>query len=71
MFSYQGSFTQPTKPVDRAQFFALVQARQWAEYIDHFRETGEPSWKRKLPAFVFQATFDETLSKKGQLGRWR
>ena len=34
MFSYQGSFTQPTKPVDRAQFFALVRATKWAEVID-------------------------------------
>ena len=71
MFSYQGSFTQPTKPVDRAQFFALVRATKWAEVIDKFRQTGEQALKRKLPAFIFQATFDETLSKNGKLGRWR
>lgn len=27
--------------------------------------------KKKLPAFIFQATFDETTSKKGFVGRWR
>ena len=27
--------------------------------------------KKKLPAFVFQATFDETTSKSGKKGRWR
>ena len=27
--------------------------------------------KRKLPAFIFQATFDETTSKTGKVGRWR
>ena len=27
--------------------------------------------KRKLPAFIFQATFDETTSKSGKTGAWR
>lgn len=27
--------------------------------------------KKKLPAFMFQATFDETMSKKGIMGCWR
>ena len=71
MFCYQKNFTNPTLPVDEAQFFALVRATQWAENIDKYRETGEASLKRKLPAFIFQATFDETLSKKGKLGAWR
>ena len=71
MFSYQKSFVNPTLPVDEAQFFALVRATQWAEAIDKFRETGEQSLKRKLPAFIFQAMFDETLSKAGKKGRWR
>ena len=71
MFCYQKNFTNPTLPVDEAQFFALVRATQWAENIDKYRETGEASLKRKLPAFIFQAMFDETLSKKGKLGAWR
>ena len=71
MFCYQKSFINPTLPVDEAQFFALVRATQWAENIDKYRETGEAALKRKLPAFIFQAMFDETLSKKGKLGAWR
>ena len=71
MFSYQKNFTNPTLPVDEAQFYALVRATQWNENIDKYRETGEASLKRKLPAFIFQATFDETTSKAGRIGRWR
>ena len=70
-FCYQKNFSNPTWPVDEAQFWALVRAKQWNENIDKYRETGEASLKRKLPAFIFQATFDETQSKKGKVGRWR
>ena len=71
MFCYQKNFSNPTLPVDEAQFYALVRATQWNENIDKYRETGEASLKRKLPAFIFQAMFDETQSKKGKVGRWR
>ena len=70
-FCYQKSFVNPTLPVDEAQFFALVRATQWNENIDKYRETGEAQLKRKLPAFIFQATFDETTSKSGKTGAWR
>ena len=70
-FCYQKNFSNPTLPVDEAQFYALVRATKWKENIDKYRETGETSLKRKLPAFIFQATFDETESKAGKLGRWR
>ena len=70
-FCYQKNFSNPTLPVDEAQFWALVRATQWNENIDKYRETGEASLKRKLPAFIFQATFDETESAKGKKGRWR
>ena len=70
-FCYQKSFVNPTLPVDEAQFWALVRATQWNENIDKYRETGEASLKRKVPAFIFQAMFDETESKKGRVGRWR
>ena len=70
-FCYQKNFSNPTLPVDEAQFYALVRAKQWNENIDKFRETGEAALKRKLPAFIFQATFDETTSKTGKKGRWR
>ena len=71
MFCYQKSFANPTLPVDEQQFYALVSATQWNDNIDKYRETGEASLKRKLPAFIFQAMFDETLSKNGKVGRWR
>ena len=71
MFCYQKSFANPTLPVDEAQFNALVRAEQWNENIDKYRETHDAALKRKLPAFIFQATFDETESKAGKVGRWR
>ena len=71
MFCYQKSFANPTLPVDEAQFNALVRAEQWNENIDKYRETHDAALKRKLPAFIFQATFDETTSKAGKIGRWR
>ena len=71
MFCYQKSFANPTLPVDEAQFYALVRAEQWNENIDKYRETHDAALKRKLPAFIFQATFDETESKAGKVGRWR
>ena len=70
-FCYQKNFFNPTLPVDEAQFWALVRATKWNEAIDGFRETGNQKLKRGLPAFIFQATFDETESKKGMLGAWR
>ena len=71
MFSYQKNFGNPTLPVDEAQFYALVRATKWKEAIDRFRETGDQKLKRGLPAFIFQATFDETTSPKGKVGAWR
>ena len=71
MFVYQKNFFNPTLPVDEAQFWALVRATKWNEAIDQFRETGDQKLKRGLPAFIFQATFDETESKKGIVGAWR
>ena len=71
MFCYQKNFSNPTLPVDEAQFYALVRATKWNENIDKYRETGEASLKRKLPAWIFQATFDETESAKGKKGCWR
>ncbi|MBR1411436.1 MAG: hypothetical protein IJ580_10110 [Prevotella sp.] len=70
-FCYQRNFSNPTQPVDEAQFYALVRAGKWKEDIDKFRATGDQALKRKLPAFIFQATFDETTSKAGKTGRWR
>lgn len=71
MFSIQRNFSNPTAVINEEQFYAIVRATQWKEYIDQFRLTGDASLKRKLPAFIFQATFDETISKSGKKGRWR
>ena len=71
MFAYQKNFSNPTLPVDEAQFLALVKAPKWNENIDKYRETHDAALKRKLPAFIFQATFDETTSKAGTQGQWR
>ena len=71
MFCYQKNFVNPTLPVDEAQFYALVRATKWNENIDKYRETHDAALKRKLPAFIFQATFDETKSKAGKVGAWR
>ena len=70
-FCYQKNFSNPTLPVDEAQFWALVRATKWNEVIDQYRETHDAALKRKLPAFIFQAMFDETESAKGKLGAWR
>ena len=70
-FCYQKNFSNPTLPVDEPQFWGLVKATKWNENIDKFRETGDAQLKRKLPAFIFQATFDETTSKAGKVGAWR
>ena len=70
-FCYQKSFFKPTLPIDEAGFYALVRDKEWNDAIDKFRQTGDQALKRKLPAFIFQATFDETASKKGITDRWR
>ena len=70
-FCYQKNFSHPTLPVDEAQFWALVRATKWNEVIDQYRETHDAALKRKLPAFIFQAMFDETESAKGRKGCWR
>ena len=70
-FCYQKNFSNPTLPVDEPQFWGLVKATKWNENIDKYRETHDAAPKRKLPAFIFQATFDETTSKAGKVGAWR
>ena len=71
IFCFQKNLFNATMPIDEATFYELVRDAKWNEAIDMFRKTGDASYKRKLPAFIFQATFDETLSRKGKLGTWR
>ena len=71
MFCYQRNFGCPTEIVTAERFWALVRAPHTSELIDGYRATGDAALKRKLPAFIFQATFEETVSKKGNKGAWR
>ena len=71
MFSIQRRLGQPTEAVNAEQFWALVRAPQTAELIEEYRKTGDSALKRKLSAFLFQATFDVTRSKNGNTGMWR
>ena len=70
-FCYQKSFFKPTLPIDEAGFYALVRDKEWNDTIDKFRQTGDQALKRRLPAFIFQATFDITTSPKGITDHWR
>ena len=70
-FCFQHNFNKPTMPIDEAKFYELVKDPKWSEAINMYRTTGDASYKRKLPAFIFQATFDETVSKTGKTGCWR
>ena len=40
MFCYQKNFSNPTLPVDEAQFWALVKATKWNDNIDGKRSAG-------------------------------
>ena len=71
MFCYQKNFFNPTQPVDEQVFYQLVRDKRSNALIDGFRQSGDAALKRKLPAFIFQAMFDETTSKKGVSGTWR
>ena len=63
-FCYQKNFSNPTMPVDEAQFYALVRGTEWGEKIDKFRETGDQAIKRKLPAFISVSYTHLTLPTK-------
>ena len=71
MFSYQRNLNQPTMAVTREVFWGLLRDPKTIAKINKYRETGDGELKKSLPAFMFQATFDETPNKKGKVGRWR
>ena len=71
MFCLQRNFFNPTIPVDEQLFYELVRDKKSNAMIDGFRQSGNAELKRKLPALIFQATFDETTSKSGKKGAWR
>ncbi|MBQ8484802.1 MAG: hypothetical protein IJ534_01500 [Bacteroidaceae bacterium] len=71
MFCLQRNFFNPTVPVDEQLFYELVRDKKSNAMIDGFRQSGNAELKRKLPALIFQAMFDETTSKSGKKGAWR
>ena len=71
MYSIQKNFFNPTTIIDEQKFYQVVRNPENKALIDGFRQTGDANLKKKLPAFIFQATFDETTSKSGKLGAWR
>ena len=57
--------------MDEQLFYELVRDKKSNAMIDGFRQSGNAELKRKLPALIFQAMFDETTSKSGKKGAWR
>ena len=54
---------------EKAEAARLLQAGDTEGAKEHEQEAAR--LKKKLPAFIFQATFDVTKSKKGFEGAWR
>lgn len=78
MFAVQHRFFEPTSNIGSEEFDKIINSSEVREIIKNVRkckiagqETEAQAWKRRLPAFMFQATFDETKSKTGIVGRWR
>ena len=53
------------------RFAQLIVSDAVVNRIKEYRATMIASIKRGLPVIMYQATFDETVSKKGFKGRWR
>lgn len=81
MFSYQRKFFEPTAPCDLKTFRELTACDYVCSRINSIRKlkaldnassrAQADQLKRQLPAFIFQARFDETLSASGKPGLWR
>lgn len=78
MFAVQHRFFEPTSNIGSEEFDKIINSSEVREIIKNVRkckiagqEQEAQAWKRRLPAFMFQATFDETKSKTGIVGRWR
>ena len=78
MFSIQHGFFNQTLDCDKQGFEQVINDPHVRALIDLVRKykaegnDGEASfWKKKLPAFIFQATFKETVSANGNRGKWR
>ena len=71
MFSVQRSLFLPTEPCTEQLFWELVRDPKVKQREEEYRATGDAKKKRAQPAFIFQANFEETLSKSGKQGKWR
>ena len=78
MFSLQYGFFEQTIDCPVAKFDEVVSDPNIATKIANVRklkaegkDKEASEIKRTLPAFIFQARFNETPSKKGYMGRWR
>ena len=78
MISFQQSFFSPTVDVTHEHWNAIITSKEFARSIANIRalraegkQKEADAEKRRLPALCYQATFDETESKKGIRGKWR
>ena len=63
MISYKRKKETFTEPLDEQLFYKLLSDRVCNANIDKFRQTGIERYKSCLPAFCFQANFDETVKE--------
>ena len=78
MLCYQQRFISPTEPLTSDRFASLVVGDAVVKTISEVRQligagqkNAAQQRKRTLPMIIWQATFDETVSKRGNRGRWR
>ena len=78
MISFQQNFFTPTVDVTHEHWNAIITSKEFARSIANIRalraegkQKEADAEKRRLPALCYQATFDETESKKGIRGKWR
>ena len=60
MISFKRKKETFTEPLDEQLFYQLLRDKRCNANIDRFRQTGNARYKNCLPAFCFQANFDET-----------
>ena len=78
MLCYQQRFISPTEPLTSDRFASLVVGDAVVKTISEVRQligagqkNAAQQRKRTLPMIIWQATFEETVSKRGNRGRWR
>ena len=78
MISFQQNFFSPTVDVTHEHWHAIITSKEFAQSIARIRALRAEGkakeadqLKRRLPAVCYQATFGESESKKGIVGKWR